>query len=469
MKKLIFLFLVSLLLGFCSLFKPRILPYPSGVIFPVEKDGETTYQGKIISRLQERNKNVYFSTLKGFVYKFDSLERKILWKYQTNHPLANAPLLGKEKIYVFDRENTLYCLDQEGQLLWKRKTEENITSELKENREKLYWGTEEGGLVAFNHEYGKKTWRFQAGGAIRSGPVFFDSWIIFGCDDGYLYFLSRGGKLIDKFLIGGKIEASLLVDGKRLYFGSHDQYFYCLDLKKRKTKWRVKTGGKIFSQPVIKEKRVFFTSWDSALYSLNKNNGTILWWQALPSRSLYDLEIIEGKIVVSSLSSTLVCFDMKTGLKRGTYEAGQEVRSNPLWLEPYLLISLYDYKQDEGRLLFLKKAVEVALTPSKESPQNIGEEIIFSAKATGFFQPQYEFYLKTGEGGKVIQVTSEQGSWTWFPEAAGEYTIGVKVIDAKEKVETEISFTIEKEEIEEVEADRRAFFDPPRQGRKRFD
>ncbi|NIM91533.1 MAG: PQQ-binding-like beta-propeller repeat protein, partial [Candidatus Aminicenantes bacterium] len=380
---------------------------------------------------------------------------KILWKYKAKNPLISAPLMGEEKIYVFDKKNTLYCLDEEGQLLWEKKTEEIVTSELKEDRKRLYWGTDEGGLVAFDPEAGEQTWRFQAGGAIRSGPVFSDSGIIFGCDDGLLYFLSRSGKLIGKFETGGKIEASPLVDGKKLYFGSHDQYFYGLDLKKRKKKWKVKTGGKILSQPVTDEKRVFFISWDSALYSLNKNNGTILWWQVLPSRSAYDLEIIEGKIVASSLSSTLVCFDIKTGLKKGTYDAGQEVRSNPLWLEPYLLISLYDYKQDKGRLVFLKKVVAVTLTPSKESPQKIGEEIVFSAKATGFFLPKYEFFLKTEDEKEIVQEISERGSWTWYPEATGDYTVGVNVLDAKEKAETEISFTIEKEEIQETGSDRR--------------
>ena len=161
--------------------------------------------------------------------------------------------------------------------------------------------------------------------------------------------------------------------------------------------------------------------------------------------------------MASSFSSTLVCFDTKTGLKKGTYEAGQEVRSNPLWLEPYLLISLYDHKKDEGRLVFLKKVVAVTLTPSKESPQKIGEEVIFSAKATGFFQPKYEFYLKTESGEEVVQEISERGSWTWYPEAIGDYTVGVKVFDAKEEAETEISFLIEKEEIEEIETDRRSF------------
>jgi len=457
MKKLTFLLLISLFFGFCSIFKPKVLPYPSGVIFPVEGDEEITYQGRIIDPMQKSNGIIYFSTLKGVVYSFDTLERKILWKFEALNPLASAPYLSKEKIYVFDRKNTLYCLDQKGQLLWKKEIGENISSEAREDRERLYLGTEEGGLLALNSLDGELIWRFQAGGAIRSSPVFSGFWIIFGCDDGGLYFLSRSGKLLDKFDTGDKIEASPLIDENRLYFGSNDQYFYCLDLKKKKTKWKVKSGGKILSQPLTDEWRVFFISWDSVLYSVNKYSGTILWWQILPSRSLYRPEIIEGKIVVSSFSSTLVCFDIETGIRKGTYEAGQEVKSSPLWHDPFLLISLYDYKKDEGRLVFLKKVVKVTLTPSKTSPANLGEELTFTAKAAGFFQPEYEFYLKTGEKREIVQEISEKESWTWYPEIPGVYTVGVKVVDAKEKAETEISFTIEKEGIEEVESERQAF------------
>lgn len=457
MKKLAFLFFISLFLGFCSFFKAKVLPYPSGVIFPIEKDEEIIYQGKIIDPMQKINRTIYFSTLIGIVYSFDSLERKILWKFEAKNPLASAPHLSKEKIYVFDRRNTLYCLDEKGQLLWEKEIEENISSEVREDRERLYLGTEEGGLLALNSLDGELIWRFQAGSTIRSSPVFSDSWIIFGCDDGALYFLSRGGKLVDKFNTGDKIEASPLVDENRLYFGSHDRYLYCLDLKKRKAKWKVKSGEKILSQPLADERRVFFVSWDSVLYSLNKYNGTILWWQILPSRSLYRPEIIEDKIVASSFSSNLVCFDIKTGEKKGTYGADQEARSNPLWVNPYLLINLYDYKKDEGRLVFLKKIVKVTLIPSTESPLEAGEEVTFTAKATGFFQPKYEFYLKTEEKREVVQEISEKGSWTWYPETPGVYSVEVKVVDAKEEAETEISFTIEKEGIKEIESDKPVF------------
>ena len=425
-----------------------MLPYPSGVIFPLEKAEEMFYHGKIIDLLQKTNGILYFSTHKGFVYSLEGSKRKVLWKFKTQNPLASSPYLSQEKIYVFDRKNIVYCLDKKGQLLWKNKIDKNITSGLRENRGKLYLGTEEGGLLAFDSLNGEILWRFQAGGAIRSSPVFSNSSLIFGCDDGSLYFLNQRGNLVDKFDTGDKIKAPPLIDENKLYFGSDDQYFYCLDLTKRKIRWKVKTGGKILSRPITDEKRVFFLCWDSVLYSLSKNNGTILWWQILPSRSLYQLEIIEEKIVASSFSSTLVCFDVRTGEKRGKYEAGQEVRSNPLWLEPYLLINLYDYKKEEGRLVFLKKVVQVTLAPSKKPPLEIGNEVTFTASAAGFFQPKYEFYMKIGDRKEVVQEISEKKSWTWYSEKAGVYTVGVKVVDAKEKVEVEIPYTIEKEVME---------------------
>jgi len=452
MKKLTFLLLISLGLGFCSIFKPKTLPYPSGVSFPLEKAEEISYQGKIIDSMQKTDGLVYFSTLTGFVYSFSCLEKKILWKFEANNPLASTPHLSKGRIYVLDRKNMLYCLDQKGQLQWVREIREKISSEVREDRDRLFLGTEEGGLLALNCLDGEMIWRFQAGSSIRSTPIFSDSWIIFGCDDGQLYFLNQRGKLLDKFNTGDMIEASPLIDENRLYFGSHDQYFYCLDLKKRRTRWKVKTGGKIISPPIIHNKRIFFLSWDSVLYAVNKHNGTILWWQTLPSRSRFRPEIIEDKIVVSSFSSTLVCFDIETGIQKGTYFAGQEVRSNPLWFDPFLLVNLYDHEKDEGRIVFLEKVVKVTLTPSKTSPSSVGEEITFTAEATGFFKPQYEFYQKLGDKKEVVQEISEKGTWTWYSEVPGVYTVGVKVVDAKEKAETEILFTIEKEETEEIES-----------------
>lgn len=213
----------------------------------------------------------------------------------------------------------------------------------------------------------------------------------------------------------------------------------------------------MFTPPDVAGKRILFLCWNNVLYCLNKKRGHILWWKMIPSRTFYRLEIsgdrvvvsslssvISGdRVVVSSLSSVLLSFDLETGESTGEFNAKQELASNPLWFDPYLLISLYDPLKDTGRILFLKKIVRAALKPSKESPQKVGEEIRFSVSVRGFFMPLYEFYLKEGEEEIIVQESSERNSWAWFPEKTGDYVVGVRVFDGKEKVSAEIRFSIQ--------------------------
>ena len=444
MKKYGLLSLVCIFLAFCSFFRSKTPPYPSGVIFPVEKAGEIAYKGKVIDFVKDTEGNLYLSTRRGLVYCLDGVNSEILWTYEASEELTSPPFLGAENIYVHDRNSTLYCLNRKGKLLWKKKIKEKITSGVSEFRKKIYFGTEEGIFFALNIASGEELWHFNAEEAIRSTPVFSGEEIIFGCDDHNLYILTEKGSFIDKVKTENKIQATPLVEKNSLYFGTDDHYFYRFDLKRRKKKWNIKIGGKIFSPPVIGGKRIFFLCWNNVLYCLNKKNGHILWWKIIPSRSFFRLEISGERIVVSSFSSLVVSFDMETGEKVGEYDAGQEIKSNPLWVAPYLMINLYDYQKDEGRLVFLKKVIKVSLTPSKKSPQKVGEEISFIVSAVGFYMQRYEFYLKEGEKEKVVQEKSEKDSWVWFPEMEGDYIVGVKVFDKKESIKAEVPFVIKK-------------------------
>lgn len=460
MRKFVILFLVCFSLCFCSFFKSKTIPYPKGIVFPLAEDGAIRYQGEIIDHICREGKNLYLSTEKGFVYAIDGKGRKIVWSFKAGENLESPPYLGQNNIYIYDKEATLYCLHKEGKLLWKKKIEERITSGIREYGGRIYMGTERGVFFALDRTEGKELWTFRTGEAIRSTPIFAEGMIIFGCDDHNLYFLDEEGHVVDKFETGDKIQATPLVDGRVLYCGSDDQNFYCLDLKRRRTKWKVKTGCRIQASPVTDRKRVFLLCWNGVLYCLNKKNGTILWWKSIPARSSYQLALIEDRVVVTALSYLLVCFDVKTGEKVGDFGAEETIQSNPLWLEPHLLINLYDSNKKEGSLLYLKKFLQVNLEPSKPSPQLKGEELVFTASVTGFFMPKYEFYTRRlarvdfnpafstlfMEWEKnVVQKISEKNSWAWLPERPGAYFIGLNVIDEKERGEIQIPYLIEKE------------------------
>ncbi len=442
-KKLSLLTLAFLLLTTCSLFSPKAPSYPSGVFFPVTIDGEIVYQGKSMDLIQREGDKLYLSTQNGVVYCFDSVNRKILWERKISDDLVSSPFLGAENIYVYDRKGVLYCLDKKGGLSWTIDVEENITSGILEFKANVCFGTKDGNLYAFDTTSGKEIWRFRAEGAIQSTPVFTNNTVIFGCDDHKLYILSEGGDLVGNIEVEGKIQGTPHVENNSVYFGSDDHHFYCFGLKSRKKKWKVKTGGKLFTPPEVAGKRILFLCWNNVLYCLNKKRGHIIWWQMIPSRSYYRLEISGDRVVVSSLSSVLLSFDLETGESTGEFNAEQELASNPMWFDPYLLISLYDPLKDTGKILFLKKIVRVVLKPSKESPRKVGEEVRFTVSVRGFFMPQYEFYLKEGEEEIIVQEISERNSWTWFPEKTGDYLVGVRVFDGKENASAEISFSVQ--------------------------
>ena len=463
MKKSVILFCVVLFCQSCSLFKAKIVPYPTGVIFPVEMDEEQSYEGEIISPIQKESHLLYFSTRKGKVYCVDGQKREMLWHTDIPASLSSSPYLTENRIYVYDSEKTLFSMDRAGKLLSKMTFVSEITSGIAVNEGQIYVCTEKGLLIGLNEETGQLLWQFQAGDSVRSNLVIWQDKVLFGCDDHSIYLVDNRGRLSGKLSVGGRIGKSLAVDGDLLFFGTDDQYLHCVNLKRQKRKWKIRSGGATFVPPVVVGKRIYFLCWNCVLYCLNKKNGTMLWWNSIPSRSYYRVEIIEQKVVVSSFSPELVCFDVKTGEKKGSFGALQEIKSNPTWLAPFLLVNLHDPEADIGKLVFLKKTVSVILSSTRKSPHKPNEEITFTAKDNGFHLPEYEFFLTRyimtklypgiyllfpqGER-QVVQESSDTGTWSWFPEEQGYYNVDVVVVDEKERAQAKFPFLIQKKAVD---------------------
>lgn len=425
-------------------------------------DEELSYQGEIIDFAYLKGDQLYFSTKKGKVCCVDVTDRKVLWEFKTKQNLKSRIFPGQESFYIVDSSNQLFCVSQEGDLLWKTQIGGKVTSEIVEFEDHIYLGTAAGAFFAYDRSSGERKWRFKADQGIYSHPAVGPGLVLFGCDDQKIYGLDHNGKLRFAFECEDKIRSYLLLDENLLYFSTQDEYFHCIDINKRKRKWKIKCGAQVKSPILHDENKLYFVAWDSVLYCLNRQKGDILWWNIVPSRSAYMMEIVKDRLVVTSMSKVIRCFDTNTGKIIGSHEAGQEVRSNPVWHSPFLMINTYDDREDKGKLIFLKKEVKVTLTPSLISPSKVNQEIIMTATPTGFYLPEYEFtltrvykiglmhygfiYLRAEES-NVVKEKSEENIWSWFPEDIGYYIIGVTVTDEKEKASAELFYKIEKEEI----------------------
>jgi putative nucleotidyltransferase with HDIG domain len=444
-NRAIWMLLPAVVLGgvSCRIFKPGTMAYPTGLSFPVVEDASISFKGRIISPVRERGGAYFYSTENGFVRCVDGLKRNVIWTFKADNGLRTAPFPGKENIYVHDEADILYCLDIQGKISWKKAVGERVLTPIVEDSGRIYFGTDRGILWSLDLK-GEGPRRFKAGAAINGGPLVLGSRIIFGSDDGKLSLIDPQGKALGVFQAPGRIIGPIASDGKIVFFSTETRDFFGLSLNPLRPKWKVRLGGRVLIDPVLRGGRLFLLSTNSVVYCLKKTSGDILWWQNIPSRTAYELAGIEDKVVISTLSSHLLAFDVETGRKTGEYKTEQDLKTNALWIDPFLIIAHYDFQTDGGRFVYLRKDVQALLSAQKTSPQSVGDEIPFTASAIGFFKPNYEFYLKTGEKREVAQKASDTNTWTWYAEAEGTYSVGVNVTDEKQSREIEIPFVIEK-------------------------
>jgi len=108
-------------------------------------------------------------------------------------------------------------------------------------------------------------WKYKTGDWVFSSPAVVNGKVYFGSYDNYLYCLDTNGNLLWRYKTGDYVRSSpAVVDGK-VYFGSVDNYLYCLDTYGNLL-WRYKTGDYVASSPAVVDGKVYFGSGDGYLY-----------------------------------------------------------------------------------------------------------------------------------------------------------------------------------------------------------
>ncbi|MCJ7643221.1 MAG: PQQ-like beta-propeller repeat protein, partial [Candidatus Aminicenantes bacterium] len=297
-NRAIWMLLLAAVLGgaSCRIFKPGTMAYPTGLSFPVVEDASISFKGRIISPVRERGGAYFYSTENGFVRCVDGLKRNVIWTFKADNGLRTAPFPGKENIYVHDEADILYCLDFQGKISWTKAVGERVLTPIVEDSGRIYFGTDRGILWSLDLK-GEGPRRFKAGAAINGGPLVLGSRIIFGSDDGKLSLIDPQGKALGVFQAPGRIIGPIASDGKIVFFSTETRDFFGLSLNGLRPKWKVRLGGRVLIDPVLRGGRLFLLSTNSVVYCLKKTSGDVLWWQNIPSRTAYELAVIEDKVV----------------------------------------------------------------------------------------------------------------------------------------------------------------------------
>lgn len=153
--------------------------------------------------------------------------------------------------------------------------------------DKLYFGTQNGYVVAFDFLSGTVNWTFKIHG--RSGP-----------------------RLYNRIMHS----SPAYYDGK-LYVTAEDGYIYCLDSSTGELIWDYFHNDLSWSSPTIHNGKVFFGNHANELYALNLSNGQLIWKTIIEKLHPYDHIVTSPGILGSGLVVTSGRYTSLFGLNTG--------------------------------------------------------------------------------------------------------------------------------------------------------
>jgi outer membrane protein assembly factor BamB len=157
-----------------------------------------------------------------------------------------------------------------------------------------------------------------------------------------------------EFAAKGTISAEPAVRDGRIYFGTAERMFYCLNAKSGKPVWSRRLQGAPLHPAVIRGGTLAVPASNSVVYLLSARGGSVLSWETVASRILYELAAADPLVLVSSATSDLVAIDLRTGKRAGQYETSWVLAAGALWVPPFVVLFVEDPESGRQRIDFLR-------------------------------------------------------------------------------------------------------------------
>ncbi len=146
-----------------------------------------------------------------------------------------------------------------------------------------------------------------------------------------------------KFPTDAQVVSSPAVVQGKVYIGSYDKNWYCLNSSTGAKIWNFTTGFHIMSSPAVVNNKVYTGADDGYVYCLDANTGQQIWKTAAPGQVLHIImgiiveyrgspTVVDGKVYVGSLDHNLYCLNADTGAVLWTINTSGAIVSTPTYI-----------------------------------------------------------------------------------------------------------------------------------------
>jgi outer membrane protein assembly factor BamB len=352
----------ALILAACAAqaHRPLIDPFP--LRFPLVEAGTLEIDGHVVGQPRVGDNIVYYLTREGFLTAVAIPSRSVLWRFKADHSLASSPEIHGDFVFFRDDGGVLYGIVPPGEAVLQKKFDPAVTTPAHILEGGVVFGTADGHYMTSEPNGDSATARKLPGpeAGITAGPVPVwdkDGWLhltLFGRSDARLQAMGKKGRLSWEFRAEGAVTADPVQLGNRVYFGDSERMFYCLDAATGKVKWRRRLQGSALHPALIRGDTVAVAASNSVVYLLSRKGGSILSWEAVPSRVVFEPAGAGPLALVSSASPTVVALDLRTGKRAGQYAASGPLVAGAVWSPPHVVLFVEDEASGRQRIVFLR-------------------------------------------------------------------------------------------------------------------
>ncbi len=257
---------------------------------------------------------------------YDLEHGTLLWLADVH--AVSQPVVGEGKVFVAETGLLTALDDQTGTVVWRLPMTEPLAGPLVWDNGWLMATTARGALLAFRARDGGLIWRRDIGDGWLGRPALAADRVFVPAEGRIIALQIETGEPVWVRRVGGRPSDILALDD-RLFVGSTDNYFYCLNTFTGEISWRWATGADVVGLPMVDERRVYFASFDNVLRALDRVSGAQRWRRTLPLRPTRGPTRAGDALVVSGVSPTALLYWLKDGTPAGEVAAGGELAAGP--------------------------------------------------------------------------------------------------------------------------------------------
>jgi outer membrane protein assembly factor BamB len=221
---------------------------------------------------------------RGRVAALRARDGRLLWSRTLPSRSESTPLVLGDRLYFGTEGGTVYSMRTgDGRIEWKHRAGDAVKGALAYERGRLFFGDYTGSVNALRARDGELVWsrsnvtseKFYATAAVGFGRVFLST------TDGYVHALRTDGRLDWSFEAGsgGYFYSAPTLGrppgrGPAVFIGSRNSYFYALDARSGRVRWRKKAAGPISGSATIIGDHVYFSTIDGRMtYGVRTRDG----------------------------------------------------------------------------------------------------------------------------------------------------------------------------------------------------